>query len=86
MRSRREELASRFGVKRIGLFGSYARGEASQTSDIDVLVEFDVPTCDKYMDLKFFLEELFGRSVDMVTSGAIKPRVKPYVDRDVTYA
>ncbi len=38
------------------------------------------------MDLKFFLEELFGRSVDMVTSGAIKPRVKPYVDRDVTYA
>ena len=86
LRTRRKELASRFGVKQIGLFGSYVRGEAVEASDIDFLVEFDTPTFDHYMDLKFFLEELFGVSVDLVSSDAVKPRLKPYIDRDVTYA
>jgi predicted nucleotidyltransferase len=86
LRTRRNELASRFGVKRIGLFGSYVRGEAVEASDIDFLVEFDTPTFDHYMDLKFFLEELFGVSVDLVSSDAVKPRLKPYIDRDITYA
>lgn len=86
LRKRRKELALRFGVKRIGLFGSYVRGEAVEASDIDFLVEFDTPTFDHYMDLKFFLEELFGISVDLVSSDAVKPRLKPYIDRDVIYA
>lgn len=86
LRKRRRELASRFGVKRIGLFGSYVRGEAVEASDIDFLVEFDTITFDRYMDLKFFLEELFSHSVDLVTSDAVKPRLQPYIDRDITYA
>lgn len=86
LRKRRKELASRFGVKRIGLFGSYVRGEAVEASDIDFLVEFDTPTFDHYMDLKFFLEKLFGVSVDLVSSDAVKPRLQTYVDRDITYA
>lgn len=86
LRERRKELASRFGVTRIGLFGSHARDEADETSDIDFLVQFDAPTFDHYMDLKFFLEELFGVSVDLVSSDAVKPRLKPYIDRDITYA
>ena len=86
LRMRRRELASRFGVKRIGLFGSYVRGEAVEASDIDFLVEFDTPTFDHYMDLKFFLEELFGVSVDLVSSDAVKPQLKSYIDRDITYA
>lgn len=86
LRHRRKELASRFGVKRIGLFGSYVRGEAVEASDMDFLVEFDTPTFDRYMDLKFFLEELFGVSVDLVSSDAVKPRVKPCIDSNVIYA
>jgi|GEM_PF-454010 len=86
LRKRRKELASRFGVQRIGLFGSYARGEAVEASDIDFLVEFDTPTFDHYMDLKLFLEELFGVSVDLVSSDAVKPRVRSYINKDVTYA
>jgi predicted nucleotidyltransferase len=86
LRKRRSELESRFGVKAIGLFGSYVRGEAVEASDMDFLVEFDTPTFDHYMDLKFFLEEMFGVSVDLVSSDAVKPRLKPYIDRDIIYA
>ena len=55
-----------YGVKRIALFGSYARGEQNDSSDIDVLVEFmkDTVTFDNYMDLKFDLEDLFQKKVD----------------------
>lgn len=54
-----------YGVRRIGLFGSYCRGEQTETSDVDILVEFedDEKTFDNYMDLKFFLEDLFGLKV-----------------------
>lgn len=52
-----------FGVRRLGIFGSYARGEQIGTSDLDFLVEFDRATFDNYFDLKFFLEGLFGREV-----------------------
>lgn len=86
LRKRRGELTSRFGVKRIGLFGSCVRGEAAQDSDIDILVEFAQPTFDHYMELKFLLEGLFGTPVDLVSSDAVKPRLRRYIDRDITYA
>lgn len=85
LHNRRGELASRFGVKRIGLFGSYVRGEAVEASDMDFLVEFDTPAFDQYMDLKFFLEELFGISVDLVSSDAVKPGLQPCIDREIAY-
>ena len=81
-----ETMKSRFGVRTIGLFGSHARGEADRTSDIDILVEFDEPTFDRYMDLKFFLEDLLGAEVDVVLADTIKPRLIPYILKEVIYA
>ena len=71
-----ETLKSRFGVKSLGLFGSIARGDASADSDVDILVEFDAPSFDHYMELKFYLEELLGRSVDLVLKGSLKPALR----------
>lgn len=83
---RRAELESRFSVAKIGLFGSYARNAALPESDIDLLVELSHPTFDNYMDLKFYLEELFESPVDLVLSDALKPRLIPYVTSEVIYA
>ena len=68
-----------YGVKRIALFGSYARGEQNDSSDIDVLVEFikEAVTFDNYMDLKFDLEDLFQKKIDLVIFEDIKPALKP---------
>lgn len=78
----RAEL-NRFEVKSLAVFGSMARGEAGPASDVDILVEFnDTPGFDQYMDLKFFLEDLLKRSVDLVTSAALKPRMRPIVERE----
>ena len=73
----------RFGVKSIALFGSVVRDEAGPASDVDVLVEFDgTATFDRYMGLKLYLEDLLGVSVDLVTPRSLKPRVRPYVERE----
>ena len=73
-------------VKSLGLFGSVARDEAGPTSDVDVLVEFNGPaTFDGFMDLKALLERVLGRSVDLVTQRALRPMVRPYVERDLIH-
>jgi len=78
------EFARDFGVKRLGLFGSFAREEATERSDVDLLVEFVGPTnFDDYMDLKFRLEELLGRRVDLVTRKALRARLRPHIERDL---
>lgn len=78
----------KYGVKQIGIFGSYLRNEQKSMSDIDILVEFEKgkTTFDNYMDLKFFLENLFKCKVDLVTHEAIKPDLKPYILGSVKYA
>jgi predicted nucleotidyltransferase len=58
IREQADHLKNRFAVRKIGLFGSMVRGEARPDSDLDVLVEFDVPSFDHYMDLKFYLEDI----------------------------
>jgi predicted nucleotidyltransferase len=75
-----------FGVRRIGIFGSYARGEQRGASDMDFLVEFDNATFDNYFDLKFFLEDLFKRSVDIVIADTIKPRIRSTILEETVYA
>lgn len=77
----KQYLVQNFGVEEIALFGSYARGEENEESDIDILIQFKegYKTFDNYMDLKFYLEELFGKTVDLVIKSAIKPRLKPYI-------
>lgn len=82
----RAELVSRFGIRRIGLFGSAARSDAGELSDIDLLVEFEEPTFDRYMDLKFELERRLGREVDLVLAEVIKPRLRPVIEREIVYA
>lgn len=75
-----------FGVRRIGLFGSWIRGEGKPESDIDVLVEFVHPSFDSYMELKFLLEELFGQDVDLVLADSLKTQIKSKIMREVLYA
>jgi predicted nucleotidyltransferase len=70
------DLIAAFGVRRLGIFGSCGRDEHTETSDLDFLVEFERPTFKNYFGLKFFLEKLFGRKVDLVFHDTIKPRIR----------
>lgn len=81
-------ILKKYGVKRIGIFGSYLRNEQKPTSDVDILIEFEKGkiTFDNYMDLKFFLEDQFKCKVDLVMQEAIKPDLKPYIMGSVKYA
>jgi len=75
----------KFGVRRIGLFGSWVRGEGKPESDVDILVEFVHPNFDQYMELKFFLEDLLGRHVDLVLTDTLKDQIKPNIMQEVHY-
>lgn len=77
-----------YGLKQIALFGSYSRGEQEDTSDIDLLVEFDerAMTFDNYMELKLNLEDLFQKRVDLVIIDDIKPALKSTILRSAKYA
>lgn len=85
LRPMRGELQRRFSVRRLGVFGSCVHGQASPSSDVDVLVELEQPTFDHYMELKFRLEEVLGRDVDLVLADTLKPRIRPGVEREVQY-
>lgn len=80
-----KDKLSRLGVKKIGLFGSFLKRKMHKKSDIDLLVVFDEPTFDKYMELKFMLEKLFHRKVDLVIEENLKPSLQ-YVKEEVLYA
>ncbi|HNP70096.1 MAG TPA: nucleotidyltransferase family protein [Kouleothrix sp.] len=78
----------RFGVQRCGVFGSFVRNEAQEQSDVDILVEFAPAqkTFDNFMHLAFFLEDLFGRRVDLLTKESLSPYIGPHILREVEYA
>ena len=82
---RLQNTANRSGALASG--GSFARGDEHEESDIDILIEFEEGgrSFDTYMDLKFLLEELFGRRVDLVDRDAIKPALAPHILRSVRY-
>ncbi|MCB2206436.1 nucleotidyltransferase family protein [bacterium] len=86
LRSSKDELEREYSVRRIGLFGSVIRGEETEGSDIDIVVDMEHPTFDKYMDLKIHLERVTGRKVDLVLLGSIKPRLKSVITRETVYA
>ncbi|MHC4153503.1 MAG: nucleotidyltransferase family protein [Planctomycetota bacterium] len=78
------EIRKRFSVKTISVFGSIVRDEAGDDSDVDVLVAFeDKATFDGFMDLKFYLEELLGRRVDLVTENALRPRMRRAIQEEL---
>jgi predicted nucleotidyltransferase len=84
--TRHEPRLRALGVRRLALFGSAVRGELRDTSDLDFVVEFDRKSFDAYMDLKAFLEELFGRKVDLVIAEAIKPRLRHAILGEAVHA
>ncbi len=77
------ELARRFGVTRLALFGSTVRNEARPASDVDLVVSFDgAATSQRYFGVQFYLEDLLGRPVDLVTDKALRPELRPYIERE----
>lgn len=77
---------SKFGVKSLAIFGSYARGEENANSDIDILVEFEGKvTFNGFMDTKFYLEDLLSTKVDLALPQTLKPRLKEHIMKDLIY-
>ena len=84
LRTHKPILAERFGVTELALFGSFARDEATDKSDIDILVKFDKPATSKtYFGVQFYIEDLLGRPVDLVTEKSLRAELRPYVEREV---
>jgi uncharacterized protein len=79
-------LAARFGVTDIALFGSTVRDTARVDSDVDVLVAFDGPaTSERYFGVQFFLEDLMGRPVDLVTHKALRAELRPFIEKEAVH-
>lgn len=76
----------KLGVRELGLFGSYARGEARPESDVDFFVELDETSFDRFMAVKELLETLLHRNVDLVTKSGIKPRLRDVILREAVRA
>ncbi len=80
-----QDIISAFGVKSIGLFGSFVKDSASETSDVDLLVDFNPnkKSFDNFMDLAFHLEELFGRKVEIITPQSLSKHIGPHILKEV---
>ena len=77
------ELQARFGVIRLALFGSTSRDAATSNSDVDVLVAFDGPaTAERYFGVQFYLEDILGCPVDLVTEKALRPELRPSIEQE----
>ncbi len=80
LRAHKATLVERFGVTTLALFGSTARDQAADGSDIDILVRFDGPaTSKRYFGVQFYIEDLLGHPVDLVTDKALRPELRPHV-------
>ena len=76
-------LKRKYAVKSLAVFGSMARGDDHEGSDVDILVTFEGPaTFDDFFDLKFYLEDTLGRSIDLVTPKALRPEMRPRIERE----
>jgi len=86
IRQHRKELR-KYGVKRVGLFGSFVRGEQNKSSDIDIIIEFEEgrKNFDNFINTVFLFEKLFGREVDILTPESINRHLKPYILREAIY-
>ncbi|MDP2025735.1 nucleotidyltransferase family protein [Sulfuriferula sp.] len=82
----KSELMRRFGVTDLALFGSTVRNAARTDSDVDVLVAFDGPaTSARYFGVQFYLEDLMGCPVDLVTDKALRPELRPYIENEAVH-
>ena len=86
LRTHKPTLVERFGVTELALFGSFARDQATDGSDVDILVLFDGPaTSRSYFGVQFYIEDLLGRRVDLVTDKALRSELRPYVEREALH-
>lgn len=84
--NRKDELAKRYGVEEIGIFGSYVHGGQGKSSDVDILVEFRKPIgFFKFLELEGYLGEILGNKVDLVTKEALKPHIGKHIMEEVSY-
>ena len=83
LRAHKPTLATRFGVTGLALYGSFARDQATDSSDLDILVEFDSPPdWRRYFGAQFYLEDLVGRPVDLAVIGEVRAAIRPSVELD----
>ncbi len=88
LKSNQEYYYKKFGIKFIGLFGSFARGEAHQNSDIDILYKIEKDkklSLFQYFTLHKHLEDFFHRKIDLVRDEKLKPQLKSYIEKDLSY-
>ena len=86
LRTHKATLSERFGVAELAIFGSFARDEAGEGSDLDVLVRFEGrTTTTKYFGAQFYIEDLLGRKVDLATDKMVRAELRPYVERDLIH-
>lgn len=79
------DLLKKLSVRKIGLFGSFARNSQKGRSDVDLIVDFAEPTFDNFMDLVFSLEKFFGKKVDLITEGNLSPYILSYVEKEIKW-
>ena len=85
LRQHKQEMHDSFGVSKIGLFGSYARGDAREDSDIDMAIELATYTADNYFGLLHYLEDTFRKRIDLGIESNFKPIIKPYILKEIIY-
>jgi uncharacterized protein len=86
LKDHKDRLAREFGVTQLALFGSAARDAAGPNSDIDILIAFKGPaTSKRYFGVQFYLEDLLGRPVDLITDKALRPELRSYVEREAIH-
>ncbi|MDP4252484.1 MAG: nucleotidyltransferase family protein [Bacteroidota bacterium] len=85
LRKHQPELQRKYPISKMGVFGSYARGEATKDSDIDIAVELSGPMGLNFVAMADEIENLFGIKVDVVPKRSIKPGYLPYVEKDIIY-
>ena len=84
LKTHKATLAQRFGVTDLALFGSIVRDQATDNSDMDILVKFDSPaTSKRYFGVQFYIEDLLGRPVDLVTDKALRAEMRPFIEREM---
>jgi len=86
LRQHKPELQKRYPISRLGVFGSYARGEANESSDIDIAVEITGPMGLNFVQMADEIENLFGKKTDVVPLRSIKPQYLESVKKDIIYA
>ncbi len=87
IRSQKNYLSNAFGVEEIGVFGSYARGDETAESDVDILIQFKKPSFDSLMGAYLYLEKLLNKKVDLVTkSRSLSTRFLTIIEKEIIYA